>query len=155
MSSPSPHSLAHGQLPPSPAPAANYLPVRECGGLLFVAGQTSHVNGILRVRGTVGDQVTADQARREAELAALNALSALASHLGSLEHLGGIISVTGFIAATPEFDRHPWVIDGASEAIIGFLGDRGRHARVALGVASLPDRAPVEVSIIGVRQPAG
>lgn len=140
-------------LPPPPPPAANYLPVREAAGVLHVAGQTPHRDGDLRLRGRIGEAVTPEEGRELAREAALNALAALEHHLGSLDDIELIASVTGFVACAPEFARHPWVIDGASETFIEILGDRGRHARAAVGVQSLPDGAPVEVSVIAVRQP--
>lgn len=139
-------------LPSPPLPAANYLPVREAAGVLYVAGQTPHRDGTLRLRGRVGEAVTAEDARELAREAALNALAALKDHLGSLDEIELIASVTGFVASAPDFARHPWVIDGASEAFIEVLGERGRHARAAVGVQSLPDGAPVEVSVIAVRR---
>lgn len=139
-------------LPNPPPPAANYLPVREAAGVLYVAGQTPHRDGTLRLRGRVGEAVTAEDARELAREAALNALAALKDHLGSLDEIELIASVTGFVASAADFARHPWVIDGASEAFIEVLGERGRHARAAVGVQSLPDGAPVEVSVIAVRR---
>lgn len=137
-------------LPPAPRPAANYVPVREANGVLYVAGQTPHVAGELSLRGRVGEDVTAQEARDLARTAALNAVSALRAHLGSLDRVQGILSVTGYVASTPDFARHPWVIDGASEALIECFGDDGIHARAAVGVASLPDGAPVEVGVIAL-----
>ncbi|MGO3151777.1 MAG: RidA family protein [Galactobacter sp.] len=142
-------------LPPAPQPAANYVPVREAGGLLYVAGQTPHVAGALSLRGRVGQDVTAEQARELARTAALNAVSALRAHLGSLTLVAGIVTVTGYVAAAPDFTRHPWVIDGASAALIECFGDDGIHARAAVGVASLPDGAPVEVSVVALRRGLG
>lgn len=139
-------------LPDPPPPAANYLPVREAAGVLYVAGQTPHRHGELRLRGRVGESVTAEEGRELARDAALNALAALKQHLGSLDDIELIASVTGFVASAPDFARHPWVIDGASELLIEILGERGRHARAAVGVQSLPDGAPVEVSVIAVRR---
>lgn len=139
-------------LPPPPKPAASYLPVREARGVLHVAGQTPHIEGHLELRGRVGAEVTAEDARQLAGTAALNALSALRAHLGDLRHLEMIVSLTGFVACTPEFQRHPWVIDGASLMLAELLGDAGRHARAAVGVQSLPDGAPVEVSVVALRR---
>ena len=139
-------------LPPAPQPAANYVPVREFGGALHVAGQTPHVEGVLRLRGRVGVEVTPADARELAREAALNAVSALSAHLGGLAELGGIVSLTVFVACGPEFGQHPWVADGASELLIELFGDDGRHARAAVGVSSLPDGAPVEVSVVAARR---
>ena len=137
-------------LPPAPPPAAHYVPVREADGRLYVAGQTPHILGELPLRGIVGDDVDPAEARALARRAALNVLAALQTHLGSLETVR-IASLTGFIAATPHFTRHPWVMDGASDALVEALGERGLHARAAVGVASLPDGAPVELSVVALR----
>ncbi len=139
-------------LPPPPPPAANYLPVREAAGFLYVAGQTPHRSGQIRLRGRVGEGITAEDARELAREAAHNVLSALRGHLGTLDDLEMIVSLSGFIATSPDFAGHPWVIDGASEAFIEMLGDRGRHARAAIGVQSLPDGAPVELSVVALRR---
>lgn len=139
-------------LPPPPQPAANYLPVREAAGWLYVAGQTPHRDGNIRMRGRVGEGVTAEEARGLAREAAHNVISALRAHLGTLDDLEMIVSLSGFVATSPDFARHPWVIDGASEAFIEMLGDRGRHSRAAIGVQSLPDGAPVELSVVALRR---
>lgn len=141
-------------LPPPPPPAANYVPVREAGGFLHVAGQTPHRDGILRLRGTVGSTVSAEDARELAGEAALNAISAIRHHLGDLGRLHSVVSMTGFVACTADFGRHPWVIDGASEMLVSLLGEGGRHARAAVGVQSLPDGAPVEVSLVAYLGPS-
>lgn len=142
-------------LPPPPPPAASYVPVREAGGFLYVAGQTPHVLGELSHRGNVGTigqaVVTPETARELARGAALNSLAALKHYLGDLRQLESIVSLTGFIACGPEFRRHPWVIDGASETLVELLGSGGEHARAAVGVSSLPDGAPVELSLIAFR----
>lgn len=145
-------SVSEAHLPPPPPPAANYVPVREAAGVLYVAGQTPHRNGELRLRGRVGEAVSVDDARELAGEAALGALAALKQHLGSLDEIEAIASVTGYVACTPDFALHPRVIDGASDALIAVLGERGRHARAAVGVQSLPDGAPVEVSVIALRR---
>lgn len=140
------------ELPPPPPPAANYVPVREAAGFLYVAGQTPHRDGDIRLRGRVGEDVSPEDARELAREAAYNVLSALREHLGSLDEIEMIVSLSGFVATSPEFTRHPWVIDGASGAFIEMLGERGRHARAAIGVQSLPDGAPVELSVVALRR---
>lgn len=139
-------------LPPAPPPAANYVPVREANGMLYVAGQTPHVLGELRLRGSVGAEVSPEQAKELAREAALNAVAALKAYLGDLSQLDRIVTVTGYIAAAPGFTGHPGVIDGASEALIECFGEAGRHSRAAVGVFSLPDGAPVEVSVTALRR---
>lgn len=140
-------------LPPPPRPAADYIPVREAAGMLHVAGQTPHIGGEIALRGVVGESVSPEDARGLARTAALNAVSALRQHLGDLNRISHFVSLTVFIAASPTFTRHPWVADGASSALVEIFGDAGRHARAAVGVASLPDGAPVEVSVIAYADP--
>ena len=135
-------------LPPPPAPAAHYVPVREAGGFVYVAGQTPHINGDIRLRGLVRDAVTPEEARELARGAVLNAVSALHAHLGDLRRIAHFVHLTVFVAAEAPFARHPWIADGASETLTELFGDAGQHARAAVGVASLPDGAPVEVSVV-------
>lgn len=139
-------------LPSPPSPAANYIPVREAAGFLYVAGQTPHRAGDIRLRGRVGEDVSAEDARELAGEAAQNVLAVLQQHLGSLDELEMIVSLSGFVASAPDFTRHPWVVDGASDTFIEYLGERGRHARAAIGVQSLPDGAPVELSVVALRR---
>lgn len=124
------------------------MPVREAGGLLYVAGQTPHVDGNLRLRGLVGAEVTHEDARKLAREAALNAISALQYFLGDLRRISHFVTLTAYIAAVSQFTRHPWVADGASETLVDLFGEAGRHSRAAVGVASLPDGAPVEISVV-------
>ncbi|MGJ0204094.1 RidA family protein [Leucobacter sp. gxy201] len=140
-------------LPPPPQPAADYLPVREAAGMLHVAGQTPHIAGDIAMRGVVGESVAPEDARDLARTAVLNAVSALQQHLGDLDRISHFVSLTVFVAALPTFTRHPWVADGASNTLVELFGEAGRHARAAVGVASLPDGAPVEVSVIAYAEP--
>ena len=143
----------HALLPPPPAPAANYIPVREAAGLLHVAGQTPHVCGTLGTRGAVGADVSPEEARELARVAALNSVSALRHHVGDLRRISHFVSMAVFVASVPEFTRHPWIADGASETLVELFGECGRHTRAAVGVMSLPDGAPVEVSIVASYEP--
>lgn len=152
QSTPERRAELEAELPPPPSPAANYVPVREAAGFLYVAGQTPHRGGDVRLRGRVGEGVSPEDARELSREAAHNVLAALRAHLGSLDEIEMIVSLTGFVASAPDFARHPWVIDGASDAFIELLGERGRHARAAVGVQSLPDGAPVELSVVALRR---
>jgi enamine deaminase RidA (YjgF/YER057c/UK114 family) len=136
------------QLPPPPVPVASYVPVTQTGSLAFVAGQVAMVDGHVLHAGKLGKQVSVEMGQESAARAALQALSALRDHLGgSLDRLVRILQVTVFVAADSEFIEHPGVANGASDLLIEVLGPDGRHARAAVGVASLPLGASVEITV--------
>ncbi len=135
------------ELPPPPKAVAAYLPVRVAGSLAFVAGQVAMVDGAVLHPGRLGDEVSADDAAQAARQAALQALSALREALGSFEPLAGIAQVTVYVASAPGFIDHPAVANGASDLLVDVLGEAGRHARVAIGVTSLPLGTSVEVAV--------
>lgn len=138
-------------LPPPPKPVASYIPVRVAGPQVFVAGQVPTIDGEVVHPGRVGDgdgDVSVDRATDAARQAALQALSALRDALGSFQTLGGIAQVTVYVASAPGFTGHPAVANGASDLLVDVLGQPGRHARAAIGVASLPLGASVEVAVI-------
>ena len=132
----------------APHPIGAFRNVRQHGDLLYISGQGPvHANGRLE-RGKVGGDVTAEQARVHAELVALNILAVLNDHLGGLDAIGSVIKLLGLVNAVPEFERHPYVIDGASELLRAVFGADGVHARSAFGVTSLPNQITVEVEAI-------
>lgn len=135
-------------LPPVPAPLAAYVPAVRVGDLVFVSGQLPMVDGALPVTGKVGAQVDPAQAADLAALAALNAIAAAAAAAGGLDEIARVVKVVGYVACTPEFTGHPEVVNGASELIGDVFGDAGAHARAAVGVASLPRDAPVEIELV-------
>lgn len=100
------------------------------------------------IRGVVGDDLSLDEAREAARLTAINILGAARSTMGSLDNIAGVISITGYVRSTDEFTEHPLVLDACSDVLIEVFGDKGKHARAAVGVASLPFGIPVEVSAI-------
>ena len=135
------------ELPPAPQPVAAYVSVRMAGKTAYVAGQVPIVDGVVVNPGFLGRDVSVDEGRAGAKRAALQALSALRSALGSFERLLGILQVTVYVASTPDFAEHPQVANGASELLLNVLGETGRHARAAVGVASLPLGGSVEVVV--------
>jgi enamine deaminase RidA (YjgF/YER057c/UK114 family) len=135
------------ELPPPPQALAAYVPVRRAGDLVFVAGQVPMADGAVLHPGRLGEAVGIEQAREAARQAAVQALAALRGELGSFDGLAGIVQVTVYVAATPDFDGHPQVANGASELLAEVLGEAGQHARAAVGVASLPLGASVEVAV--------
>lgn len=136
------------ELPPAPAPVASYVPVRVAGGLAFVAGQIPIEAGEVLSVGRLGAEVTLEQGAEATRRCALQALSALRDALGSLDRMRHIVKVEVFVASAPGFVDQPKVANGASDALVEILGDAGRHARAAVGVAELPLGASVEVAIV-------
>lgn len=137
-------------LPTVPAPLADYVPVVRSGSLLFTSGQLPFVDGTLPLTGLVGDEavdVSVEEAVHCARICALNAIAAVASVV-DLDSVVQVVKVTGFVASATGFHSQPAVVDGASALIGQVFGDRGRHARSAVGVAQLPLGAPVEVELV-------
>ncbi|MBX7446324.1 MULTISPECIES: RidA family protein [unclassified Arthrobacter] len=136
------------ELPSPPVPVANYVPVRQVGNLVFTAGQTPTRDGVLTISGKLGRELTVEQGQEASATAVLNCLAALKQHLGSLDRIVSVVSLTGYVASAEGFGDQPAVINGASLVLEQAFGDRGRHARAAVGVAELPGLAPVEIAMI-------
>ncbi|VVE22387.1 RidA family protein [Pandoraea anhela] len=143
-----PLQLSSASLPPPHTPTGCYASVIVQGDFAFVSGQLPRKDGTLAVRGRVGDDVTPEAAKSAARLCALNCLAAIERALGGLDNVAQICRVSGYVACTSDFDAHADVIDAASAVLVDRLGDRGRHSRTSIGVASLPRRAPVELDMI-------
>ncbi len=139
--------LGH-ELPNVATPAGSYIPATRSGNLIFTAGQLPFVNGELQLTGKVGASITPEQAQDAARICALNALAAAAAAAGSLDNIGSVVKVTGFVASAENFTGQPGVINGASDLLGEVFGDAGLHARSAVGVAELPLGSPVEVEMI-------
>ena len=136
-------------LPDAPAPAANYVPYTISGKLLFVAGQLPFRKGQVAVSGRVGDDVSLEQGQEAARICALNLLAqAKAACGGDLDRLARCLKLGGFVSCGPTFTEHPAVINGASDLMVEAMGEAGQHARFAVGCASLPRGAAVEVEAI-------
>jgi enamine deaminase RidA (YjgF/YER057c/UK114 family) len=134
-------------LPAVVPPLASYVPAVRTGSLVFTSGQLPMVDGAMAVTGKVGAGVTPEQAKELAATCALNALAAVDALVG-LEAVVRVVKVVGFVASDPSFTGQPGVVNGASELLGAVLGDAGVHARSAVGVASLPLDAPVEVEVV-------
>jgi enamine deaminase RidA (YjgF/YER057c/UK114 family) len=141
-------------LPEVARPLAAYVPAVRTGNYVYVSGQLPIVNGELLATGKVGAQVDLAQAQGLARICALNALAAAAAAAGGLAAITRIVKVTGFVASASDFTDQPLVVNGASELLVEVLGDAGRHARSAVGVAVLPRDTPVEVELIAEVAPA-
>jgi enamine deaminase RidA (YjgF/YER057c/UK114 family) len=134
-------------LPAVVPPLAAYVPAVRSGAYVFTAGQLPMVDGVLLATGQVGAQVDEATAVACARQCALNALAAIDAEVG-LQRVHRVVKVVGFVACTPGFTAHPVVVNGASQLLGDVFGDAGRHARSAVGVASLPLGAPVEVEMV-------
>ncbi len=132
-------------LPTPPAGVANYLPYVQSGALVFISGQISQSEQG-PIRGRLGDGFSVDEGRAAARASAVSLIAQLkAACGGDLSRLVRVVKLTGFVACTPEFTEHPQVINGASDLFVEVFGDAGRHARAAVGSASLPLGVAVEV----------
>lgn len=136
------------ELPQAAEPSFKYTPVVIHQGVAYVSGQLPKVDGEVKLIGKVGDTVSIDQARESARICILQGLSCLKQALGSLDKITQILKVTGFVNSAPGFCEQPKVIDGASELLIELFGEKGKHARSAVGAAELPRNTPVEIEMI-------
>ena len=149
MSGPAERLAALGlRLPPVAPPVAAYVPAVRTGNHVYVSGQLPIVDGELLATGKVGASLGAEEAAALARICALNGLAAAAEAAGGLEAIARIVKVTCFVASAPSFTAQSQVANGASEFLIEVLGDAGRHARSAIGMAALPLDSPVEVELI-------
>src|SRR5258708_26381137 len=135
-------------LPDAASPAFNYVPVTLHRGIAHVAGQLPKVDGEVRVQGKAGGTVTLEVAREEARICILQGLACLKQALGTLDRIERVLKVTGFVASAAGFNEQPKVLDAASDLLAAVLGEAGRHARSAIGVAELPRNAVVEIEMV-------
>jgi len=127
-------------------PAGSYVPYVITGNLVFISGQLPFINGQLTTKGKVGDNVSIDEAIKMAEACAKAILSQLkAACNGDLNKVKRVVKLGGFVASAPEFTDHPTVINGASDLFVKIFGEKGKHARFAIGAAALPRDVPVEI----------
>ncbi len=136
-------------LPVPAKPIANYVPWVKSGSLIFVSGQLPFVNGKINHPGLAGTDVSIVDAASQARQSAINIIAHLRDACeGDLNRVHRIIKLTGFVASKSNFTDHPKIINGASDFLVEIFGDKGRHARSAVGVASLPLSACVEIEAI-------
>ena len=134
------------ELPDAPAPAANYVPFVVTGALVFVSGQVPVWNGEIRHIGQVGGDLELEDGIQAARLCGLNLIAqARAAAGGDLDRISRVVKLGGFVNAAPGFTDHPKVVNGASDLMVDVFGDRGRHARFAVGASTLPLGVAVEV----------
>lgn len=136
-------------LPPAAPPAANYIPYVISGNLVHIAGQIPFVSGKEQGIGKLGDNMGIEDGVKVAEICALNILAQITAAVGGDESkIIRCVKINGFVNCTPEFTQQPAVMNGASNLLVAALGDRGKHARSAVGVTSLPFGVAVEVDAI-------
>ena len=135
------------ELPEVARPLASYVPAVRSGNLVYTSGQLPTQAGKLAVTGKVGAGVTPEQGKEFARICVLNALAAVDSLVG-VDSVTRVVKVVGFVASAPGFNGQPGVINGASDLLAEVFGDRGSHARSAVGVSELPLDSPVEVELV-------
>ncbi len=136
-------------LPEAATPVANYVPYVIAGNVLYISGQLPMRNGKLMFAGKVGADLFVPEAQMAARQCALNILAQAKAALdGDLDRVVGIVKLGGFVNSVPDFTDHPQVVDGASNLMVEVFHDKGKHARFAVGAASLPLNASVEVEAV-------
>ena len=136
------------ELPKVTAPVANYVNAVRTGNLLFLAGKGPTGPDGAWLTGKVGRDVTVEEAYQHARLTGLNLIAVMKAELGSLDRVQRIVKVLGMVNGVPEFADQPKVINGCSDLFVEVFGDRGKHARSAVGMGSLPNNITVEIECI-------
>jgi enamine deaminase RidA (YjgF/YER057c/UK114 family) len=142
-------------LPAAPAPVANYVNAVRTGNLLFLAGKGPTGPDGKDVVGKLGKDLTVEQGYQAARFVAINQLAVLKAELGDLKKIRRIVKVLGMVNSDPAFMQQPEVINGCSDLLVAVFGDKGRHARSAVGMATLPRGIAVEIEMIVEIQPQG
>lgn len=136
-------------LPEPPRPVAAYVPAAIfCGNLVYVSGQDCRKGGELLYTGKLGKEISVEQGAACARQSMMNCLAALKSEIHDLDRVKRIVKVLGFVASAEGFGEQPYVINGGSELLIEIFGEKGKHARAALGTNELPFGTPVEIEMI-------
>jgi enamine deaminase RidA (YjgF/YER057c/UK114 family) len=135
------------EIPNVVAPIAAYIPAKKTGNLVFTAGQLPMVNGELISKGLLGQDVEIEDAKNAARVCTLNALAAIKGVIGDLDRIKQVVRVVGYVASIPTFTQQPAIVNGASELLLEIFGEKGKHARSAVGMAVLPLNASVEIEL--------
>lgn len=136
------------ELPPAVPSLFEYVPVVIHQGIAYISGQVPRVDGKVPYTGKVGADVSVEEAREIARMCVLKGLSVLKEAIGSLDNVEQVLKVTGFVQSAPGFSEQPKVLDAASTLLKDIFGEKGVHARSAVGVAELPSNTPVEIEFI-------
>ena len=134
-------------LPNPPTPAGSYIPAVKTGNLLFISGQIPMEDGKVLFTGKVSDD-NLETAQKSARMCAINLLAQMKRELGNLDRVTKIVKLSGFVNSDPEFYQHPKVINAASDLFFEIFGDKGKHARIALGAGSLPLNSMTEIDAV-------
>ena len=136
------------ELPFAPAPSGNYVPAMQVGKLLYLSGAICLVNGEMTHTGKIGESRDIAYGQAAARVCALNLLAVANEQIGDLDKISRIVQLNGFVNSIRGFAESPAVINGASDALVEILGDRGRHTRAAVAVTGLPKDSSVEIQAI-------
>jgi enamine deaminase RidA (YjgF/YER057c/UK114 family) len=136
------------ELPETLKPVASYVPAVQSGNLVYTAGQVPIVKGELKYEGKIGSNLKMEDGQKAAEICALNCLAAIKAAIGDLNLMKRIVKLTVFVNSADGFSEQPKVANGASELLVKIFGEKGRHARSAVGVNELPLNSAVEVEMI-------
>ena len=137
------------ELPPTSTPVANYVPSVRTGNILFVAGHVPRMpDGSALNPGKLGREVTIEQGYQSAQRAMLNCLASIKANIGDLDRVSRVVKLLCMVNCTPDFGEHPNVANGASDLLVSLYGDRGRHARSAVGMGDLPFGNCIEIEMI-------
>ena len=136
------------EIPEVAAPAGVYVLARRVGNLLYLAGQTAHVNGEVKVKGVVGKELTIEEGQEGARLSALNILSVLKSELGDLDRVKQFVQMIGYVRCTDDFGNYTGVVDGASILFQELYGEIGLAARMTIGTNELPGGSVTEIMTV-------
>ena len=134
-------------LPATPIPLASYIPAKKTGNLVFTAGQLPMLKGDLILKGLLGRDVEIEAAKNAAKICTLNALAAIKGVIEDLDRIKQVVRVVGYVASVPTFTEQPAIVNGASELLLEIFGEKGKHARSAVGMAVLPLNASVEIEL--------
>ena len=140
-------ALGHEVLDPGP-PLSALVPAVRTGNLVYLSGHGARVNGEYQFLGKVGLDLDTATARRSAEITVLNLLGALRNEIGDLDRVTRVVKMLGMVNCTPDYAEQSQVINAASDVLIAAFGEKGRHARSAVGMASLPINLSVEIELI-------
>lgn len=135
-------------IPAVPKPVASYVLLVQTGKWIYISGQTCKKDGVLIYKGKLGKDLTVEEGYEAAKICIVNSLAILKGHLGSLDRVKRVVKLLGFVASVPEFDQQPYVINGASDLLIKIFGEKGKHARSAIGTNILPFDTSVEIEMI-------
>ena len=135
-------------LPEMSPPGAMYIPVKQIGNALFVSGQVPFVNGVMKYPGYVGDSVTLEEAQDAARICIINMLAAVKHYLSDLDKVKNGVKLQAFVNSKTGFNQQHIVVNAASQLLYDVFGEKGRHARTAVGTNQLPMDAPVEIEAI-------